>query len=415
MDATADDRLPLRRREHICYIGNTLADRMQHHGWLETYLQVLHPEHELVFRNLGFAGDEVTTRPRSESFGSPDEWLSKCKADSVFCFFGYNESFRGEAGLGEFSAQLARMIDQMRQQHYNGEAPPRLVVFSPIAHENLHDPHLPDGTANNARLSVYTAAMHKVCDAKQVVFVDLFSLTNRLYSRADRPLTMNGVHLLEHGNRAWRKRSSAELWPSARLPDDSQLESLRQAVLDKNLYWFSRYRVVDGYNVYGGRSKLAWHGQSNADVMRREMEIFDAMTANRDRRVWAVAQGRGFVVKDDNLPAELPVKTNKEGPLAGGAFPYLGAEEAIRKMDVHEGMRINLFASEEQFPRLANPVQMAVDTDSRLWVSVWPSYPHWKPTEPRRDALLILTRRRSQRCGGRMHCLCRRVEQHHRI
>ena len=41
------------------------------------------------------------------------------------------------------------------------------------------------------------------------------------------------------------------------------------------------------------------------------------------------------------------------------------------------------------FPRLVNPVQMAVDTDSRLWVSVWPSYPHWNPTEPRDDALLI--------------------------
>ena len=35
-------------------------------------------------------------------------------------------------------------------------------------------------------------------------------------------------------------------------------------------------------------------------------------------------------------------------------------------------MEVNLFASEEMFPRLINPVQMAVDTDSRLWASVWP-------------------------------------------
>jgi plastocyanin len=59
-------------------------------------------------------------------------------------------------------------------------------------------------------------------------------------------------------------------------------------------------------------------------------------------------------------------------------------------MKLAEGMEINLFASEAMFPRLINPVQMAVDTNSRLWASVWPSYPHWKPTEPRRDALLIL-------------------------
>ena len=59
-------------------------------------------------------------------------------------------------------------------------------------------------------------------------------------------------------------------------------------------------------------------------------------------------------------------------------------------MTVHDSMQVNLFASEEMFPRRANPVQMAVDTDSRLWVSVWPSYPHWNPTEPRRDAIVIL-------------------------
>ena len=52
----------------------------------------------------------------------------------------------------------------------------------------------------------------------------------------------------------------------------AEIERLRQAVLDKNYHWFSRYRVVDGYNVFGGRSKLAWFGQSNADVMMRAAE-----------------------------------------------------------------------------------------------------------------------------------------------
>ena len=74
--------------DHVCYIGNTMADRMQHHAWLETYIHSLFPNHQLTFRNLGFAADEVKTRPRSDNFGSPDQWLSKCKADVVFCFFG---------------------------------------------------------------------------------------------------------------------------------------------------------------------------------------------------------------------------------------------------------------------------------------------------------------------------------------
>jgi putative heme-binding domain-containing protein len=42
------------------------------------------------------------------------------------------------------------------------------------------------------------------------------------------------------------------------------------------------------------------------------------------------------------------------------------------------------------FPELINPVQMAFDTKGRLWVAAWQSYPHWKPTEPMDDKLLIL-------------------------
>src|SRR6187549_1657670 len=66
----------LRAREHISIVGNTLAERMQYDGWLETMLHARFPKHELVIRNLGFSGDEITTRLRSKNFGTPDEWLS---------------------------------------------------------------------------------------------------------------------------------------------------------------------------------------------------------------------------------------------------------------------------------------------------------------------------------------------------
>src|SRR5262245_28827000 len=92
-------RLEIRPGDHICLIGNTLADRMQHDGWLETFLQSRFPRHQLVIRNLGFSGDELTLRLRSQDFGSPDRWLGITKADVVFAFFGYNESYAGPAGL----------------------------------------------------------------------------------------------------------------------------------------------------------------------------------------------------------------------------------------------------------------------------------------------------------------------------
>ena len=234
--------------------------------------------------------------------------------------------------------------------------------------------------------------MADVCNAKGVTFVDLFTPTRKLYENAEKPLTLNGIHLLEHGNRAVAKVIAESLFGDAGAVSKSEkeLQRLRSAVLEKNLHWFSRYRVVDGYNVFGGRSKLAWFGQSNADVMRREMEILDVMTANRDRRVWAVANGSDLKVVDNNLPELLDVKTNRPGKLDDGKYSYLSGEEAISKMTLAEGMQVNLFASEEMFPEIVNPVQMAVDTDGRLFVSVWPSYPHWNPTEPRRDRIVCL-------------------------
>lgn len=382
--------------DHVVYIGNTLADRMQHDAWLETYVHALLPQHELTFRNLGFSADEIKLRQRADNFGNADQWLTKCGADVVLCFFGYGESFQGEAGLKRFSQDLGEMIDGMRSQKYNGESAPKLIVFSPLAHENLHSPNLPDGESHNQDLLLYTDAMREVCQSKRVPFVDLFRMSRKLYADADEPLTLNGVHLLDHGNRALARAilTSSDTpfadFVDQPLPTDAEIADLREAVLDKNLHWFSRYRVVDEYNVFGGRSKLAWFGQSNGDVMMREMEIFDVKTANRDRAIWAIANGSDAQVNDDNLPAELEVRANREGSLPGGAFAYLGGEEAISKMTVQDGMEVNLFASEAEFPRLVNPVQMAVDPDGRLWASVWPSYPHWNPTEPRRDAIVIL-------------------------
>ena len=90
-------RLELHKGDHIAIIGNTLADRLQHYGHLEAMLHYRFPEHSLVVRDLGFSGDTLTERPRSDNFGSPDDWLTKVEADVVFAFFGYNESYAAEA------------------------------------------------------------------------------------------------------------------------------------------------------------------------------------------------------------------------------------------------------------------------------------------------------------------------------
>ena len=415
-------KLEVKKSDHIAVIGNTLADRMQHSGYLEAMLHYRFPEHNLVVRDLGFSGDTLTERPRSENFGSPDEWLSKVQADVIIAFFGYNESYAGEAGLPQFRTDLEAFIDHTLSQKYNGESAPGLVLCSPMAFEDLKWPHLPDGKDQNKNLELYTGEMAKIAAEHNLPFADLFHLSQMSNANWDdslirnlegqkrgrfgklaidnedelaivlTPKTINGVHLTDHGNSTVGTYIEQAIFPRQNYepPVYEKFEAIRKAVLAKNQIWHNVYRATDGFSVFGGRSTLQFvDGQTNFVVMRKELEILEVMAANRDTVIWEAAQGREAKPGDSNLPKPLDVKTNKPGQLEGGRHKFLGAEEAIEKMTVHSGMKVNVFASEEQFSDLANPVQSAVDTDGRLWVAAWPTYPHWNPLEAMNDKLLI--------------------------
>jgi glucose/arabinose dehydrogenase len=398
--AAQTPNVELRRGDTICLIGNALAERMQHHGWLEARVQARFPELELSFRNLGFSGDEVATRRRTAGFGTPDEWLERCGADVIFAFFGFVESFGGAEGLDDFRAELEEWVDHTLAQGYGGRAPARLVLFSSIPYQDLGRRTLPDGTEHNARIELYNRALSEVAAERGVPFVDLYAPMLRAYRLARRPLTINGIHLTEDGDDVLARIIEVALFPGDPDGADTQrTRDVRALVLEKNRLWFNRYRATDGYNVYGGRSNLRYtpgsfttggdryaEGVSNYEILQRELHVLDGMCAGLDRRIHAAARGNDPTsVPGPKLPPLITVETNKPGPHA-----YLGGEEALARMTVAEGMEINLFASEEQFPELVNPVQMAWDTRGRLWVAVWPTYPHWEPGRPMNDKLLIL-------------------------
>ena len=66
-------------------------------------------------------------------------------------------------------------------------------------------------------------------------------------------------------------------------------------------------------------------------------------------------------------------------------------KEALSKLHVAPGYKIEMFASEEEFTDLANPVQLTFDNKGRLWVATMPSYPHYKPGDPKpNDKIIIL-------------------------
>jgi putative heme-binding domain-containing protein len=388
----AAEPFELREGDSIAIVGNALPERMQHDGYLETLLQRRFAGKNVSLRNLAFNADEVTIRQRSEGFGSPEEWLDKVNASVVFAFFSFNESFGGEAGVAKFESDLANWVKATKGAKFDDKANPRIVLFSPIACEDLNQPALPDGSENNARLPLYVAAIERVAKQENVAFVDLFLPTKEFYARETAPLTINGIHLNPLGNRRVAEAVDVALFgPPAEAVRWESLEPLRQAVLDKNFHWFHRYRTTDGYSSYGGRSYLKFvDDQTNREVMFRELEILDQMTANRDQKIWAAAKGETYEVDDSNTAPFIPVKTNKPGPGPNGEHVFLSGEEAISKMTIGKGLKVQLFADAKKFPELIQPVQMAFDTQGRLFVAVWPSYPHWKPKDELEDKLLIL-------------------------
>lgn len=424
----------LNKGDHIVILGNTLAERMIHDGQFEAMLYAAFPEHDLVIRNLGYSGDEIggyTSKPdpmkrlRSLDFGTADQWLyadAPCpqpkmlkpgapvkenrfenigtKPDVIIAMFGYNESFAGEAGLPKFKETLTDFIKHQTSQKYNGKAPPRLILCSPIAHEDLKDANLPDGKENNARLKLYSEAMKEVAEAHDIYYVDLHGLSQAVYELEARnsnfpgPKTIDGIHMNRRGS-ALVAVALAQAFGVTRFTKKHEAkDQIVALVQDKNLHWFNRYRATDGYSVHGDRAFLKFiDGQTNYEVGQRELEVLDQMVANREAAIHRIARGEKNVkVDDSNLPPFLPVVTNKPGKNPDGSHIFNSGEEELKHLTVHKDLQVNLFADEKQFPELINPVQMAFDTKGRLWVAAWPTYPHWKPGAPAtpNDKLLIL-------------------------
>jgi len=377
----------------VAMIGNGLAERMQYDGWMETILQSKMVGKKLRFRDLGYPGDRTNSYPRNHGFTTVDNYLQHIKADVVFVFFGYNESF--DNNPADYTNKLVELVTNIRALQPNGKSFPRIVLFSPIPHENLESKDLPDGVANNKRLTAYTEATKAAAEKCGVTFVDLFHPGQELYAKTAAPLTINGIHLNTEGNRLLAEVIGKALL-GQEIPATDSLSSLREAVLDKNAHWFDRYRAVDGNDIWGGRSTLHFVGeQTNGDVLRQELLMLDVLTANRDEKIWARASGGEFTVKDDNVPAPIPVvsnvggKGNMSSAQKEGSVQYLGSAESLAKMAVPEDFQANVFADEKTFPQLVNPVQMQVDGRGRLWAAVWPNYPKQEPIRNIDDALLI--------------------------
>ncbi len=363
--------LKLEKGDRIALVGNGLLEQAGRHGILEAMLYQGHPDLDLVIRNFAWSGDEVDLQPRPDNFATVAQHLAREKIDVVFAAFGLNESFGGSEKIGEFKGRLAKYLQELKTSAFNGKTGPRVVLISPVALEGALD-------SVRENLKSYSAVMEEVAAAEGVAFVDVFKPFVTATTNGQIRLSDTGVHLNEAGYRLFAREVFQTVFEVS--PPDLN-EELRAVVVDMNRQYFRRYRPLNTFYYTGDRNK----DYGYLDFLPA-MRNFEMMASNREARIHALAKGEKIEgpVDDSNLP---PLDAVAEGK---GANEWLPPADELAAFRIDPRFEVNLFASEEQFPEIANPITMRFDSRGRLWVSCSTTYPHVYPGEEPRDKILIL-------------------------
>jgi len=387
--------------ERLVFVGNGLAERDVYYGRLETELQLRFPKAELFVRNMGHVGDTPGFRPHPSRatqwafpgaekfhpelnvhhgkgfFPMPDEWLAFLRADTVVGFFGYNESFAGPAGVANFEAEVEAWVQHTLSKAYNAKAAPRVVLVSPVAFENQSAKRdLPNGEKENANLALYAGALERVAKKNGLTYIDLFNPTKALYAKATQPLTTGGFIPNEEGYKRVAEILANGLYGKQARVSKADPKLLHEAVMQKEWFWNNDYHLVNGVHSHGQRYN-PFGPQNYPDEVQKTREL----AAIRDTLIHNIALGKKkhLVVNDSGTHPLPEVPTNYQPSVKNGSDKFLEEEDSLKSFILPEGYKASLFASEKQFPNLANPMQMSFDDKGRLWVAVMPIYPHYRP------------------------------------
>lgn len=359
----------------VVYIGNTLLERAGLYGDLETLIQQHLPEHQLTFRNLAWSADEVALQARPEGFGTLDESLVRYEADVIIAAVGFNESFRGPEGLEAFRSQLSQWIQHLNATSFNGQSPPRLLLLTPIPNANTSK--VQAGDHNNANIQLYAQAMKDVGKQEGVEVLDIYSSLSKAIPQQTDIFEDNGVHLSKKGYQIWAQLLFKALFHTA-APDIH--EEMRAIVQEKNRYFFRRYRPINSFYYVGGRDS-----RRPIDFDPAMLQLQD-LIANRDAKIHELAANpQANPEIDDSKVYQVPEYTGERE-----ANQWLSVEEELAAFEIDPRFEVNCFASEEDFPELACPIQMRWDSRGRLWVSTSTTYPHAQPNQFPNDRIIIL-------------------------
>ncbi len=374
--AAAPAAFDLKEGDRVAFIGDTLIEREQYHGWIELMLTARFPDRHATFRNLGWSADtpagdsryglsltQAGHEPAEEGWKQLQKQITDAKPSVAVLGYGMASSFAGEAGLPKFKADYARLLDVIEKVSPGV----RFVFLSPISQENV-----PATDARHEQLKLYAAAIQELAASRQALFVNLFAPAAAPKSTG--PRTENGIHLGDHGYRLNALIIEMALFGSyGKWPDASATEPLRQVILRKNEFFFHRSRPANMAYIFGFR-----RGEQGRNAV--EMPRFDPLIAEEEKKISKLAAHLGeknYQPAPEMLPAKL-----RPAPAAAKHTP-----QPLPQFKAGEGLEVTLWAEN---PLLAKPIHMNFDSQGRLWVASSEVYPQIEPGQAPTDKIIVL-------------------------
>lgn len=363
----------------ILFYGNSMIERLLEQGELEARLQIAQPKAGLKIRSLAWTGDEVGNRLRLEGYAQHmKNLLAEWPARTIVLGYGLNESFAGEAGLAEFRKHYTDHLNQFAHLHPSA----RFVLLSPIAIEGASE-------TRQAEVERYSQAIAELAAEHGAAFVDLFTLTRQAYAESAEPRTENGIHLDAKGNSLVAKTLAQELLVSRGLSASEISEADPAHLREVALAAAAKHRRVA--EVVRPKNAVVYFGvRARPDEYADEMPRYHEMIRLTEDVVHQIAANPKLAFADLPAPSLPPMPEGKGRDDGARTGIIKTVAESMAEFTTAPGYAVSLFASEEQFPELRNPVQIAFDARGRLWVVTMPSFPHTVPGLTPPDKIIIL-------------------------
>ena len=255
--------IELRDGDRVVFLGNSLIERAQRFGFIETALTSRFPDSRIEFRNIGWSGDTVFGDSRApgrtgavfgtaaQGFENLVQQVRDTAPTLIVVGYGFNESFAGKEGIEDFRVGLRRLLTAL-----TGITPRVLVLSTTPQFETSGDAE--SALIRNRQLSTYSNSLALEAVDLQASFVDIFTALDESNSKL---ATKFGIHLTELGYQQIATTIESALAPGAKswnlvIQDNEVLRADAVRVTD----FFTdptvtRMTVVDHHLPVGGEAR----------------------------------------------------------------------------------------------------------------------------------------------------------------